>query len=377
MIPDEVKQKAKKIEILKFRGGDFVNREKEIRYWHRTFFGWPFLIHFVYGPKSCGKTTLLEKVRDDILADENLKNKITFFWYDLRGEIFVNYKNVLDFLFPLYDIYEERMKEERKGVEINLKVFKITKEIKEAIEKKEITPTLIMNRAIDREVAKGKKVVIVLDELQALKDIYINEKRTILKELLNYFVRITKVEHKAVVIGMSSNAFFIEQLYNDSTLEGASEFVYLDYLNLPEIYAWLTRYGFTEDEIEYIWEKVGGYNYLISRIIQAKKEGEDWRKIIDLSIQQAKGKIIDLLGDIKDENKRQRVIQVLKEFTENGPRLKLNIERYTGEYKEIIRFLVDREIIFYDPLRAELWIQFKSHYFAMQELFRNNSEHKN
>ncbi len=371
MISDEVKQEAKKIEILKFRGGDFVNREKEIKYWHRTFFGWPFQIHFVYGPKSCGKTTLLEKVRDDILADKNLKNKITFFWYDLRGEIFVNYKNVLDFLFPLYDIYEERMKEERKGVEINLKVFKITKEIKEAMERKEISPTLIMNRAIDREVAKGKKVVIVLDELQALKDIYINEKRTILKELLNYFVRITKVEHKAVVIGMSSNAFFIEQLYNDSTLEGASEFVYLDYLNLPEIYAWLTRYEFTEEEIEYIWEKVGGYNYLLSRIIQAKKEGEDWREIIDLSIQQAKGRIIDFLNGIEEKKLRKEVYNFLKDIIKQGKdRQELKVE-LENNIREVIKLLVDNEILFYDPLRAELWIQFKSHYFAMQELFKD------
>jgi len=74
------------------------------------------------------------------------------------------------------------------------------------MKRKELTPIEIMNERIDREVRKGRKVV-VLDELQALKDIYLNEKRTILKELMNYFVGITKVDHKAVVIGMSSNAF--------------------------------------------------------------------------------------------------------------------------------------------------------------------------
>ena len=28
-----------------------------------------------------------------------VKDKITFFWYDLRGELLVNYTDVIDFLF--------------------------------------------------------------------------------------------------------------------------------------------------------------------------------------------------------------------------------------------------------------------------------------
>ncbi len=370
MIPDEVKQKAEKIEILKFRGGDFVNREKEIRYWHRTFFGWPFLIHFVYGPKSCGKTTLLEKVRDDILADKTLRKKIKFFWYDLRKQMFGDYEDVIDFLFPVENEIKEKGKKHK--IKIDTKIISITNEEYQLMKEKRLMPFQIFDDRIDKAVKGKKKVVIVLDELQALKDIYINEKRTILKELLNYFVRITKVDHKAVVIGMSSNAFFIEQLYNDSTLEGASEFVYLDYLKLPEIYAWLTRYGFTDEEIEYIWEKVGGYNYLLSRIIQAKKEGEDWREIIDLSIQQAKAKITDFFDSIEDEKLQREVFEFLnKNFIKaNKDRIKIKIELNTKR-RAIIRLLVDSEILFYDPLRAEMWIQFKSHYFAMQELFKD------
>ncbi len=42
MIPDDIKREAEKIEILKYRGGDFVNREKVVRYWRNVFFEWPF-----------------------------------------------------------------------------------------------------------------------------------------------------------------------------------------------------------------------------------------------------------------------------------------------------------------------------------------------
>ncbi len=368
MIPDDIKKEAEKIEILKFRGVDFVNREKEIRYWRNIFFSVPFQIYFMYGPKSCGKTTLLEKVRDDIKADKRLKDKITFFWYDLRGELLVNYIDVIDFLF---EEEEEAKKEVTRGIKVGLKgIFTVKHEIKELMKAKRINPFKIMDRLIDREVGEGKKVVIVLDELQALKEIYLNEKRTILKELMNYFMRITKVDHKAVVIGMSSNAFFIEELYSDSTLKGGAEFVYLDYLGLKEVYAWLKRYKFEDDEIEYIWDKVGGYNYLLSRIVKAKKGGEDWREIIELAIEQAKGEIIDFLNKISEENREKVYNFLIENFIQpKKERIKLQVQ-LRGNIDWLIRILVDNEILFFDPLRAELWIQFKTYYFAMQELFK-------
>jgi len=55
----------------------------------------------MYGPKSCGKATLLKKVRDDILADKKLRKRIKFFWYDLREQVFGGYQDVVEFLFPL------------------------------------------------------------------------------------------------------------------------------------------------------------------------------------------------------------------------------------------------------------------------------------
>ena len=100
MIPEEVKREAERIKITKFRERDFINREKEIRYWKDVFFSVPYQIQFMYGPKSCGKTTLLEKIRDDIIADKKESKKIAFFWYDLRREVFGSYGDVIEFLFP-------------------------------------------------------------------------------------------------------------------------------------------------------------------------------------------------------------------------------------------------------------------------------------
>jgi len=150
----------------------------------------------------------------------------------------------------------------------------------------------------------------------------------------------------------------------------ASEFVYLDYLGLKEVYAWLALYGFRDEEIEYIWEKVGGNNYLLSRIMKAKKEREDWRAIIEMEIEQAKGIITDFLNGIEERSLRKEVYNFLKRMIEQGKdREKLRIE-LESDIKPVIKILVDNEILFFDPLRAELWIQFKTYYYAMQELFK-------
>jgi AAA+ ATPase superfamily predicted ATPase len=368
MIPEEVKREAERIKITKFRGDDFINREKEIKYWKETFFSLPRVIQFMYGPKSCGKTTLLEKIRDDIIADKKESKKIAFFWYDLRGELLANYTDVIDFLF---EEEEQKEREVVKGVTVGLKgIFTVRQEIKELMKAKRINPFKVMDRLINSKIEEGRRVVIVLDELQALKDIYINNNRTILKELMNYFVRITKVEHKAVVIGMSSNAFFIEELYNDSTLEKASEFVYLDYLRLPEVYAWLMKYGFRGDEIEYIWEKVGGDNYLLSKIVESKKRGYNWREVIEIAVEQAKGRIIDFLTDIRDKEVWEEVRKILKIMVKSNGRMKLKVSEFNPKLKDAMRLLVDNEVLFFNPLRAELWVQFKSYYDAMKEIFK-------
>jgi hypothetical protein len=46
------------------------------------------------------------------------------------------------------------------------------------------------------------------------------------------------------------------------------------------------KYGFRDDEIEYIWERIGGDNYLLSKIVERKVRGNDWREVIDMAMEQ-------------------------------------------------------------------------------------------
>ena len=64
---------------------------------------------------------------------------------------------------------------------------------------------------MEEERAKGLRPIIVFDELQNLKkEVYINgdaRQRPLVRELFNFFVRITKILHLAHVIVMTSVRF--------------------------------------------------------------------------------------------------------------------------------------------------------------------------
>ena len=59
------------MQIRLFRGDEFIDREKEIEFFLNYFNQIPIRILWVYGPKSTGKTTLIEY----IIENELDKNK--------------------------------------------------------------------------------------------------------------------------------------------------------------------------------------------------------------------------------------------------------------------------------------------------------------
>ncbi len=88
---------------------------------------------------------------------------------------------------------------------------------------------------------KGVKPVVIIDELQALDPIYMNGQRESITELFNFFVAIIKKRHLAHVIISSSDGYFIDTVYKD--------------------------YRLTGDDIEKIWDVVGGSMWEIQKIL--------------------------------------------------------------------------------------------------------------
>jgi len=248
----------------------FINRTKELKFLSDRIDDVPNEILFIYGPKSSGKTTLLMKFIDLHLnsKDFNIKH------FNLRKVLVANY---IDFIQAFFEVdYSKAPQEMKQRSEYSLKVFKLSKEIKQSLEKKILDPFVVMKKELQKIVKNGKRPVIIIDELQALEDIYMNGQRELLKELFNFFVAMTKESHLCHVIIASSDGYFMKRIYEDSKLSKTSKYFAVDYLAETDTKYWLnhlkyesaiTSFKLTGPQIDLIWKYFGGSIWEISDLL--------------------------------------------------------------------------------------------------------------
>ena len=265
----------------------FIDRQKEKKYLLDWASREPNEILFIYGPKSSGKTTLLNKMVDNWIDHKKFEIK----HFNLRKLLISNFT---DFIQAFFEIdYAQSKKDIKKKREYNLKVFKLSKEVITGLSKKELDPFVVMDRELVKLNQKGIQPVIIIDELQALEDIYMNGQRQLLKELFNFFVAITKESHSCHVIIASSDGYFMNRIYNDSKLKKTSVFFEVNYLSENETKNWLkridteneiSRYSLSDKQINIIWDYIGGSMWEISNILGELLTIAEKNKVTDAQV---------------------------------------------------------------------------------------------
>jgi len=245
------------MKIETYRGAPFVDREEDIEFFVDWFNEVPQRILFVYGPKSSGKTTVIEYVVEKRLLAEKewwVKSKYWVKYLNLRRRLISSYESFLQaFVFP-EDVYGREIE---KDVRISLKFFSIERRKLEEIKRRERDLFEELMELI-REKGTGKRCVLIIDEIQKLRDVYINGERELLNEFLNFCVSLTKETHLCHVVILTSNTVFIERMYNDAKLAETSDFKKIGHLKIEKVVEWLRAEGFGEKEIELVWEYYGG-----------------------------------------------------------------------------------------------------------------------
>ena len=245
----------------------FVNREDDLAYLETWISVKPENILFLYGPKSSGKTTLIYR-----FIGKNLSNdKYDIKHFNLRKLLLVNYESFLQAFFEIKE--SEQVKETRQ---YDLKVFKLSVETLKGIELRELDPFVVMERELEKSNKKGRRPVIIIDELQALDEIYFNSGRELLNEMINFFVAMTKESHLCHVVIASSDGFFIERIYQDSKLKKTSEFMEVEYLKQADVMDWLSnldsyskinRFVLNDRQRRAIWDFFGGSCWEVSNFL--------------------------------------------------------------------------------------------------------------
>ncbi len=251
----------------------FINREKELNYLEEYINVHPESILFLHGPKSSGKTTLLYKFFEQIEKEQRLEVK----FLNLREKLISSYKDFIRIFFGIdYSKTKGDIKEKR---EYNLfKFFKLSVEELKGMESGELDPFEIMKKELIEFKREGIKPVIIIDELQAIEEVYMNggKERSLIIELFNFFVAMTKESHLAHIIIASSDGYFLNTVFNDSRLKKSSEFYKVDYLPKQDVMEWLLNlekyskikdYTLSHEDAEKIWDVAAGSMWEIQDIL--------------------------------------------------------------------------------------------------------------
>ena len=339
------------MEIRTYRGVPFVDREEEIKFFVNWFSEPPQRILFVYGPKSSGKTTVIEYVIENKLLKQ--KNKYWVKYLNLRGKLISSYKSFLEALIVPEEVYKETVE---KSINLALGLISLEgKKIKQIREKERNLFDVLMEE-IEKEKKKGKTPILIIDEIQKLRDVYIengNGERELLKEFLNFCIRLTKETHLCHVVILTSNTVFIERIYNDARMKETSKFKKIDHLSKDKVVDWLKLEGFDEKSIELVWEYFGGNIGRILEAIGIYKTGKNLKEFLEEQKWLAYTEIVDYLsrgGFTKEE--KELFKKVCEEILKKGF---FEINETNGEqFLPVIEKWAEKEILFYDPLELKV-----------------------
>ena len=332
---------------------EFVNREKDKEKVKRLLSGRPNLVYFVYGPINSGKTTLLMKVFEE-LPENYCVFYINFRWRDVqRVEDLIRVlfrvkreiisEQMQDFLKELFK-GGARVLSRLKGIPIPENIFDVLFRRAEKVE----DVFAYLEEYFENIKALGYSPVLVLDEMQTIKDVINTSGKSVLAGLFNFLVGMTKERHLCHCLCATSDCLFIEDVYSNARLEGRAEYILVDDLGKEESLKVYEEFGF--EEKTKVWEYIGGKLGDMVRFYEKKKQGYSEKDALESMFRDARNTIewmMDLPGEGEKEGLQVREIKIFLE------KFKVDEERKYKDVKgRILKFLIDKNILFFNSVEG-------------------------
>ncbi|MDQ7032700.1 MAG: ATP-binding protein, partial [Desulfonauticus sp.] len=164
---------------------------------------------------------------------------------------------------------------------------------------------------------------------------------------------LTKEMHLSHVIILSSNTIFINRIYNDAKLKVTSKFKKIDHLSREDTFEYL-EYKIREsslvkeEDFEIIWDYLGGCIPLIQRLFRDVQEFGGVKECLEYAVKEARSEVVELMKRFMDDKQRKIFKDVARQIIEKG--CYLTQEDESRDYLEVIDFVSEREIFFYEPI---------------------------
>ncbi len=342
----------------------FVDRNREIEELRNYLQGRPNSILFLYGPKSSGKTTLMYRLFEQMEAEKGY----SFNFLNLREVFLGSYDDFIAAFFKSAGDENGVRTGSRRQYSL-FGLFKLDAFTERMLKKRQEDPFLVMKREFQRLVKKGVRPVVIIDEFHKLDGLYLPDKqRSLIVELMNFFVAMTKESHLCHVIIASSDAFFIERVYVDSKLRKTSKFMKLDYLKKEDVVTWLRNikrynkiedYTLDEQQIETIWDTVGGSAWEVYSILE-----DLFQHPLETIVAKIKRERLATIVDVIRHNRAlEGILQRFADEPVHHGRDLLDCDT------SLLGTLVGENILFYDPVDGVYGIQGKSLEWGIKEYF--------
>lgn len=357
----------------------FFNREKEIKEILAILESVPNQIYFVYGPLNSGKFTLMR----EIISNRLDKSKYVPFFIDFRARNIVNVDNFIECLFEVdekskVDDFREYAKslaellvkssDDLTNYYLGMPI-KIPKPFFDKIfNKKDKSGDVYqyIEYLFAKINEKGKKPILILDELQMIKEITLNGNRLLLWSLFQFLVTLTKVQHLCHVFCLSSDSLFIEYIYTTGELEGRAKYILVDDFDKETSLKFMDFLSdnilnkkLSNEEKELIYSYVGGKPGDIYNVIDEMRY-KKLENILDLMLKEEIQKLeifLETLNYIKPKIKiGDEIIEIKKDDVIKA--LKLFKNKYEVNRKEIPTpiyiYLINKNILFLNPINGTL-----------------------
>lgn len=341
----------------------FFDREEEARRLRSILGGVPHLLYFVYGPINTGKTALLIHLLES-LPEGYCSFYINFRWRNVR-----KVEDLIRVLFlvrrqkhaEIKNFLKELIRESSralrvlKGIPIPEGVFDLLFGDKESVE----DIFAFLEDYFTEIEEEGLKPVLFLDEMQTIKDLLNASGRPVLSGLFNFFVGMTKERHLVHILCATSDSLFLEEVYRDAHLEGRAGYLLVDDLSKERALAVYEEFGFREKED--IWCYLGGKLGDMIRLYEKKREGWGEREALRAMLLAERTRLEWVLRRAEERGFAEGVGRALEVLRREGKK------RYMELPDREVRFLVEENVLFYDPVEGMVRPQGRLIERAMEE----------
>jgi len=351
---------------------EFHNREKEIKEILDILDSRPTLITFIYGPINSGKTELINHIMLE------LPEEYVVFYINLRTKFLASYDEFIESLFEM-EMETEATKRKKKETlaELISSVTKvagipITREFLDYVfkDKNPKNAFSYIIKLFEEVKNAGKQPVLILDEMQKIGDVKVNG--SLIYELFNFFIDLTKDKHLAYVFVATSYSLFIENVYTKAMLHGRCRYLLVDDFDKNTTLDFFDRYGFDSREKELAWNCCGGkpvYIVELARVGDAEGMAAKMLKIRTSQIGELLNSLEAYGAEIEFRGGLHEVVydKVMEELS----KLKENADCEYGYITPEISYLVRNNIIFVDPLTMVMKPQSKLDLLAIRDVIKN------